>query len=83
MNLFLKNLPTLDIHGFTRDMVYYAVSDFLNDNIKIGNKKIVIVHGIGSGILKKEVRRLFYNDKRVKKLSGDFLNLGITIIELY
>ena len=38
MDLFIRNLPTLDIHGFTSDMVYYAVSDFINDNIKMGNK---------------------------------------------
>ena len=82
MDLFIRNLPTLDIHGFTSDIVYYAVSDFINDNIKMGNKKIVIVHGIGQGILKKEVRRLFSFDYRVKRLYGDSFNLGITIIEL-
>lgn len=59
MDLFIRNLPTLDIHGFTSDMVYYAVSDFINDNIKMGNKKIVIVHGIGQGILKKKYADYF------------------------
>ena len=60
MDLFIRNLPTLDIHGFTSDMVYYAVSDFINDNIKMGNKKIVIVHGIGQGILKRSTPIIFF-----------------------
>ncbi len=82
INPFLVNLPTLDVHGYTRDTVIWKVSDFINDNLIMGNDKIVIVHGIGLGILKKEINIYFKKDKRIKKLYGDPFNLGITILEL-
>ena len=80
---FLNILPSIDVHGFTRETVYVPVSDFINDNIKLRNKKIVIVHGIGYGILRDEINRGFKRDKRVKKLYLSIDNAGCTIIELY
>ena len=41
---FLNILPSIDVHGFTRETVYVPVSDFINDNIKLRNKKIVIIY---------------------------------------
>lgn len=80
---FLNILPSIDVHGFTRETVYVPVSDFINDNIKLRNKKIVIIHGIGCGILRDEINRCFKKDKRVKKLYLSIDNAGCTIIELY
>lgn len=80
---FLNILPSLDVHGYTRETVYVPVSDFINDNIKLGKKKIVIIHGIGYGILKEEIKYRFSKDKRVKKLYLSIDNAGCTIIELY
>lgn len=80
---FLNILPSIDVHGFTRETVYVPVSDFINDNIKLRNKKIVIIHGIGYGILRDEINRRFKMDKRVKKLYLSIDNAGCTIIELY
>ena len=47
------NLPHLDLHGYDRDYARIAINDFISDNIKMKNQKIVIIHGRGSGILKK------------------------------
>lgn len=80
---FLNILPSIDVHGFTRETVYVPVSDFINDNIKLRNKKIIIIHGIGYGILRDEINRRFKMDKRVKKLYLSIDNAGCTIIELY
>lgn len=80
---FLAVLPTLDVHGFTSDTVIWRVSDFVNDNLIMGKYKLVIVHGIGQGILKREINNHFRKDKRIKKIYGDPFNLGITILELY
>lgn len=82
MNPFLDILPTIDVHGYTSDLVIYPINEFINDNIKLGQYKIVIVHGIGEGILKSTIRTYFLRDKRVNKLYGDPFNLGITVIEL-
>ncbi len=81
-NPFLSILPTIDLHGYNRDMVKYVVTDFINDNIKLGNKKIVIVHGKGEGIVKEELHFILKNDKRVKRYYLDMFNIGETIIEL-
>lgn len=81
-NPFLEILPKIDVHGYTRDTVYLPVSDFINDNLKLNNKKIVVIHGIGNGILKDEIFLLFRKDKRVKSMHIDFANLGCIIIEL-
>ena len=80
---FLNILPSIDVHGFTSETVYVPVSDFINDNIKLRNKKIVIIHGIGYGILRDEINRRYKRDKRVKKLYLSIDNAGCTIIELY
>ena len=79
---FLKILPTLDVHGWTRDTVIVPISEFIDDNIKLGKDKILIVHGVGLGVLRKTINTHFKRDKRVKRLYGYGSNLGITIIEL-
>jgi DNA-nicking Smr family endonuclease len=79
---FLNVLPSLDVHGYTRDTVIYPVSDFINDNLKLKNDKIVIIHGKGLKVLSSEIKRSFLNDKRVKKLYISSENVGCTIIEL-
>ena len=81
-NPFLNILPTIDLHGYNRDMVKYVVTDFINDNIKLGNKKIIIVHGKGEGIVKDELHFILKYDKRVKRYYLDMFNIGETIIEL-
>ena len=52
--IFTDNLPTIDLHGFDRDYARVKINEFINDNRKMKNSIIVIVHGIGSG--------LFYNN---------------------
>ena len=81
-NPFLSILPTIDLHGYTEDMVKYKLNEFITDNYKLKNKKIVIIHGIGKGIIKNEIHRLLKTDKRVKKYYLDTFNIGQTIIEI-
>ena len=79
---FLSILPSLDVHGYTRDTVRLVVSDFINDNIKLKNDKIVIIHGIGDKILSSEIREYFKKDKRVNNLYISSENPGCSILEL-
>lgn len=81
-NPFLNILPSIDLHGYTREMIYVPVSEFINDNIKLHNYKILIVHGKGEGILKKEIMASFKKDKRIEKIYISPDNEGCTIIEL-
>lgn len=79
---FMKILPQLDVHGFTRDTVMTVVNDFINDNIKLRNYKICVIHGKGEGILKNKIHQSLKRDKRVSKYYLYNFNLGCTIIEL-
>ena len=81
-NPFFNILPKIDVHGYNRDMMKYVVESFISDNLKMNNKKIIIIHGIGEGILKKEIHEILKKDKRVDKYYLDTFNIGQTIIEL-
>ena len=78
----LNNLPFLDLHGENREVSRILVDQFISDNIKMGNYKICIIHGIGTGTLKKEIRKLLEHDARVENFYIDFFNVGATIVEL-
>jgi len=77
-----NNLPTIDLHGEDRITTKILVKQFIDDNIKLKNSKIVIIHGIGTGILKKEVHLLLQKDKRVEKYYVNFFNIGCTIVDI-
>ena len=57
-DIFLKNLPTIDLHGYDRDSARVKVEDFIKENVIMRNNKIVIIHGIGEGIVKKSVHEV-------------------------
>ncbi len=81
-NPFLANIPFIDVHGYTMDTVFVPISEFINDNLKLKNYKIVIIHGIGERILERHIHFIFLRDKRVKKIYLDSNNLGCSIVEL-
>ncbi len=83
MGLFHNNLPQLDLHGEDSVTAVILAKDFINDNYKIRNYELVIIHGIGKGILKKEVHKMLKNDKRVEKYATDYFNLGCTLVKLH
>ena len=58
----LYRYPAIDLHGETRDTMIQPLDDFINDNIKLQNKFIAVIHGRGQGILKKT--NLFIFKKR-------------------
>jgi len=77
-----SNLPTLDLHGEDRKTTELLVKQFINDNIRIGNYKVMIIHGIGTGILKKKVHEILKKDKRIEKYYINFFNIGCTMVDI-
>ena len=77
-----KIYPTLDLHGEYAFSAKILTEEFINDNIKLKNYNLCIIHGIGSGIIKKTVHDVLKNDKRIKKYYTDFMNPGLTIVEI-
>ena len=80
--LYRKNMPHLDLHGETKDGARYLIKEFLNDNYKMNKKEIAIVHGIGTGIIKKEVHRVLKESKIVEEYGLDNFNSGCTLVRL-
>lgn len=78
---FLVNLPHLDLHGEYVDSAIVLVDDFIKDNIKLRNYKIVIIHGKGSSILKNAIHEYLKKDRRVDNYYLD-INIGQTVVEL-
>ncbi len=76
-------LPQLDLHGEYQFSAKYLTEEFINDNIFLKNYKICIIHGIGSGLVKKAVYEVLKKDKRVKLYKQDNMNPGCTIVELW
>lgn len=46
----------LDLHGFTKEEAIESLEDFLNHAIMARFGEVLIVHGMGSGILKKTIQ---------------------------
>ena len=74
--------PRLDLHGEEAALVYALVNEFINDNYKMGNKEVVVIHGKSTNILTKEVHGVLKENKLVKKFYLNNWNIGETIIEL-
>ena len=81
INLY-KNLPTLDLHGETKDISKVLINEFIEDNYKMKNYKIVIVHGIGKKILLKTTQEVLKQNDKVESYKLDNFNTGQTIVNL-
>ena len=79
---FLYGLPLLDLHGETYETSKVLTKVFINDAVKTKDKKLIIIHGKGKGIVKEAVHSELKINKYVKKYQTDNFNDGMTIIEL-
>ena len=82
MNSLCHNIPTIDLHGENRDSTRVLVNEFINDNYKMGIEEVAIIHGIGEGILKKEVHKVLRKSKIVKEFGLEHFNNGCTLVKL-
>ena len=81
-DIFLNRYPTIDLHGFDRESARVATDDFVSENLILKNEIIVIIHGIGSGIVKASVHEALRVNKNVIEYKTDNFNSGCTIIKL-
>ena len=73
--MLYNNLPSLDLHGIDRDYARILINDFINDNYNIKQTKIVIIHGIGAGIIRKTTQEVLKKNKLVLDYKIDILTL--------
>ena len=80
--IFTESLPKIDLHGLDRNTARVYVNDFVKDNITLKNEIIVIIHGIGNGILRKEVHETLKKNKNVIDYKTLYNNIGSTIVKI-
>ena len=81
-DIFLNRYPSIDLHGYDRDSARMVTNDFVLENVILKNEYIVIIHGIGSGIVKKSVHEALRVNKNVLEYKTDNFNSGCTIVKL-
>ena len=81
-DIFLERYPKIDLHGYDRDSARVTVNDFILEQIFLKNEFVLIIHGRGTGILKKEVHDTLAHNKKVLEYKTDNFNDGCTIVKL-
>ena len=80
--IYPDNLPKLDLHGYDRQTARVAIEDFINDNLKMKNELITIIHGIGTGIIRNTTIKTLSKNKNVEEFKSDYTNRGCTIVKI-
>ena len=80
--LNIDKLPTLDLHGESIDISKIFINDFINDNVKMKNEYIAIIHGKGSGKLKESTKQVLSINKYVLEYKICYFNEGMTLVKL-
>ena len=80
--MFIFNLPSIDLHGLDRDSARVMIEDYIRINLKLGNEKFVIIHGVGEGILKKITHETLKKNKNVLEYAICYNNPGSTLVRL-
>ena len=77
--IFIDKYPKIDLHGETARV---EINDFIRDNRKLKNEIVVIIHGIGSGIIRKTTHETLKRNKNVIDFKTFYNNNGSTIVKL-
>ena len=54
-DIFLDKLPNIDLHGYDIESARVKTNDFVEEAMALKYQQIVIIHGIGTGAVKKSV----------------------------
>ena len=80
--MLYNNLPQIDLHGYDRDYARIVINDFIQDNYQMKNLKVLIIHGVGTGILRKTTHETLRKNKLVSSFKLDNFNSGTTVVEI-
>lgn len=79
---FYDFLPSIDLHGMDRDYARIVINDFIADHYKMKNEKVIIIHGNGTGVLKKMTQDTLKKNPHVLEYKIDNFNTGMTVVTL-
>jgi DNA mismatch repair protein MutS2 len=77
--------PSCDVRGRNVEDAWIDIDKYIDEAILVGVKSVTIVHGKGTGALRKGLWEFFRTDSRIRKYrngeygQGDF---GVTVLEL-
>ena len=78
----VDKIPTLDLHGESADISKVLIDCFIKENIKLKKYNIAIIHGKGTGVLKKVTHEVLKHNKYVLDYKIYYFNDGMTIVKL-
>ncbi len=82
----IKEVPTrLDLRGLMGDEAILRVEKFIDESVSNGLHRFDIIHGKGTGALRKRITDYLKNDKRVKHFrlgNWDEGGTGVTVVEI-
>ena len=81
-DIFLERLPKIDLHGYDRDSARVSVNNFVDEAYFMNYDKIVIIHGIGSGILREVGSDTLRKNKKVQSFNVVGSNIGCTLVKI-
>lgn len=81
-DIFLDRLPRIDLHGYDRESARVAVNDFVDESFVMGYSEVLIIHGIGSGIVKDTVQEVLSKNKKVREYHINGMNPGCTVVKI-
>lgn len=81
-DIFLNKLPFIDLHGYDKASAIVAINDFILENSLLKNDEILIIHGIGTGILKNTVKEVLQKNKLVTEYKILITNPGCTVAKI-
>ncbi len=86
LNLNLKNIPSsVDLRGMDSEEAVYTADKYLDDAYIGGLGKVTIIHGKGTGILRKSINDMLKRHPHVKSYRlGEYGEggTGVTMVEL-
>lgn len=80
--MILSSTPVIDLHGFDSDYASICVKDFINDSYFMKKKMVLIIHGKGSGIVRRRIHSDLRKNKLVKDYRLNMFNDGETLVYL-
>ena len=80
--VFIDSLPKLDLHAYDRESARVAINDFIRDNKKMGNEVVLIVHGIGTGIIREACNQTLSHNKDVIEFKSAYGNRGCMLVQI-
>lgn len=75
----------IDLHGLTVDEAIPKLDEFLNTAFRSGLYRVWVIHGKGSGVLRREVGRYLANHSLVRskaQADGQHGGIGATQVDL-